>query len=116
MGVEEQSNYLTKYAKYQLRKVKLFPLLITAFVIFLFAVPYYIKDIPIEDDYEYTLPDSSVQNLTCPHYKMALFIFSEIENVDKRMLMREELFGITDNSIPCMKQDTTEIYYKFFVR
>ncbi|RIA98999.1 Glycosyltransferase Family 34 protein [Glomus cerebriforme] len=54
--------------------------------------------------------------MTCPHYKTVLFISSEMEQIDKRMLMREELFGITDNLIPCMKQDTTEILYKFFVR
>src|SRR4051794_26380652 len=118
MGIEEQSNYLTKYAKCQFRKIKFLPFLIAAFVIFLLVIPYYINDYNniIDDGYEYTLPNSPVQNLTCPHYKIALFIFSEVGNIDKRMLMREELFGITDNLIPCMKQDTTEIYYKFFVR
>src|SRR6266480_7686408 len=106
MGIEERSNYLTQYAKYQFRKIKFFPLLIVTFVIFLLVLPYYINDynnISVDDDYEYTLPNNPVQNLTCPHYKMALFIFSDLKDVDKRMLMREELFGITDNLIPCMK-------------
>ncbi|GBB83432.1 hypothetical protein RclHR1_10160001 [Rhizophagus clarus] len=113
----------------QFHKIKLFPLLITAFVIFLLAIPYYINDYnnilsssydsndnefvtsPLSDN-----PAEMMQNMSCPHYKTALFIFSEMEDVNQRMLMRETLFGITDNIIPCMKQDTNLIYYKFFVR
>jgi hypothetical protein len=115
--------------KSQFHRIKLFPLLITAFVIFLLAIPYYINDYNDilsssydVNDNEFTttpLPNNPVQimqNMSCPHYKMALFIFSEMEDIDQRMLMREELFGITDNIIPCMKQDTNVIYYKFFVR
>jgi len=30
--------------------------------------------------------------------------------------MREELFGITDNLIPCMKHDMNKIFYKFLVK
>ncbi|RIA95057.1 Glycosyltransferase Family 34 protein [Glomus cerebriforme] len=133
MGIEGQSNYLANYAKYQFRKLRLFPLLITAFVIFLLTIPYYINDYnnllssynTSENDNEYTTTtpttpttplDNPVQNMSCPHYKTALFISSVLEDVDKRMLMREELFGITDNLIPCMKQDTLDIFYKFFVR
>jgi hypothetical protein len=118
MGIE-QSNYSTTHAKPRCCKIKLFPLLITTFVILLLAIPYYIKDIQSIDDENTStalLLNNPVQNLTCPHYKIALFISSYVENYEKRMLMREELFGITDNLIPCMKQDTTEIFYKFFVK
>jgi hypothetical protein len=117
MGVEEQSNHLTNYAKFQFRKIKLPHLLIAAFILFLLIIPYYNNYYHNDVEYSPEIPfiDDSVQNMTCPHYKIALFIFSEMEQIDKRMLMREELFGITDNLIPCMKQDTTEIFYKFLV-
>src|SRR3954451_21908837 len=110
MGIEERSNFLTYYAKFQIRKIKLYHLLVTAFILFLLVIPYYNNYYNNDvNDNEYTpeIPfiDNSVQNMTCPHYKIALFIFSEMEQADKRMLMREELFGITDNLIPCMKQD-----------
>ncbi len=121
MGIEELFNY----TKYKFRKLK-FHLLIISFIIFLFATIYYINDynhifITSDNDFKVNTPktlffNDPVQNMTCPHYKIALFISSGMEQVDKRMLMREELFGITDNLIPCMKQDTTEIFYKFFVR
>ncbi|CAB4435037.1 unnamed protein product [Rhizophagus irregularis] len=124
MGMKEQLNM-----KGQFHKIKLFPLLITTFVIFLFAIPYYINDYndilsssyDVNDNESTTTPltnspEQIMQNMSCPHYKIALFIFSEMEDLNQRMLMREELFGITDNIIPCMKQDTNVIYYKFFVR
>src|SRR6266498_2870220 len=122
MGIEELFNY----TKYKFRKLK-FHLLIMAFIIFLFAT-FYINDYNhifttsddnFNDNYNTAKTpffNDPVQNMTCPHYKIALFISSGMEQVDKRMLMREELFGITDNLIPCMKQDTTEIFYKFFLR
>lgn len=115
MGIEEQSNWLTYYA---FRKIKLYHLLITAFILFLLIIPYYnnyYHSYVNNNEYSPEIPfiNNSVQNMTCPHYKIALFIFSQMEQVDKRMLMREELFGIADNLIPCMKQDTTEIFYRF---
>ncbi|PKC14898.1 hypothetical protein RhiirA5_494999 [Rhizophagus irregularis] len=115
MRTEERSNYSTYYT---FRKIKLYHLLITAFILFLFIISYYNNyyhnDVN-DNGYSSEIPfvDNSVQNMKCPHYKIALFIFSQMEQVDKRMLMREELFGITDNLIPCMKQDTTEIFYRF---
>ncbi|RIA82264.1 hypothetical protein C1645_835641, partial [Glomus cerebriforme] len=119
MGIEE--NNMKYYTICQFRRIKFSHLLITAFIIFLFAIPYYINDFNFNDNEFKSIStplfnDNPIQNMTCPHYKLALFIFSEMEQIDKRMLMREELFGIKDNLIPCMKQDTTEIFYKFFVR
>src|ERR1041385_7121825 len=99
METEEQSNYnysihYADYAKCQFRKIKSFHLLITTFVIFLLAIPY-IKDYNHNHDgvnnNEYKpIPfhNNPVRNMTCPHYKIALFIFSEMGQVDKRMLMR----------------------------
>ncbi|GES91189.1 glycosyltransferase family 34 protein [Rhizophagus clarus] len=123
--MEGQSNYLLDCAKYQFRKIKLLPLLIATFVVFLFAIPYYAKyneidNLPIVDVEGNATPlsndDTYTQNSKCPHYKMMLLISSEMENVEKRLLMREELFGITDNLVPCMKQDTSKIFYKFLVK
>lgn len=115
MGVEERLFY---YAEHKFRKF--FPLLIVAFVILLLSIPYYFNDDNGNENYnysEYTPPtEYPEQDMKCPHYKTALFISSELEQVDRRMLMRETLFGITDNLIPCMKQDTTEIFYKFFIK
>ncbi|CAB4479475.1 hypothetical protein RhiirA1_442993 [Rhizophagus irregularis] len=125
MNMEGQSNYFLDCAKYQFRKIKLLPLLIAIFVIFLFAIPYYTKynenDNPPLVDLEGNAPplsddDDNIQNSKCPNYKMVLFISSEMENIEKRMLMREELFGITDNLVPCMKQDTSKIFYKFLIK
>jgi hypothetical protein len=125
MNMEGQSNYLLNCAKYQFRKIKLLPLLIATFVIFLFSIPYYVKfnenDNPSLIDEEgnatpFSDDNNFIQDSKCPNYKMMLFISSELENVEKRMLMREELFGITDNLVPCMKQDTSRIFYKFLVK
>src|SRR4051812_16704561 len=124
--MEKQSNIMIEYAKVQYRKLKFVPLLITAILIFLIAIPYLTKDyvnteneIPPFGDEGY-IPitphdDDSTHNMTCPHYKIGLFISSELEDFEKRELMREELFGITDNLIPCMKQDSST-FYKFLVR
>ncbi|GBB93375.1 hypothetical protein RclHR1_02160001 [Rhizophagus clarus] len=119
MGTGEQSN-LSYYVKSQFRKLRLYHLLIASFILFLLIIPYYnnyYHNDFIDNGYSPELPfvDNLVQNMTCPHYKIGLFIFSQSEQVDKRNLMREELFGITDNIIPCMRQDTTEIFYKFVV-
>ncbi|RIA83469.1 hypothetical protein C1645_880475 [Glomus cerebriforme] len=118
--MEIEENNMKYYTICQFHRIKFSHLLIMAFIIFLFAIPYYINDFNFNDNEFKSIStplfnDNSIQNMSYPHYKLALFIFSEMEQIDKRMLMRKELFGIKDNLISCMKQDTTEIFYKFFV-
>ena len=121
--MEKLSDYLIEYTKYQYRKLKFVPLLVTTILIFLFVIPYLTKDyidighdIPPFDGEGYIPIPKPEENSICPHYKIGLFISSEVEDIEKRMLMREELFGITDNLIPCMKQDAYKVFYRFFVK
>src|SRR5438270_11087693 len=91
-------------------------IIITVALMFLITIPLYNnRDYEVPDVDIYVPLKTPKQDLKCPHYEIGLFITSEIEDIEKRMLMREMLFGITDNLVPCMNLDTTRIFYKFLV-
>ncbi|CAG8435424.1 981_t:CDS:2 [Funneliformis mosseae] len=108
MGIEKQPN-LSNYTKKQMRNLRLFLILFLVIVITFFTLSNF------TNDYGELSGNNNVQDMKCPHYKIMLLIYSEVENIDKRALMREGLFGITDNLVPCMKQDDA-IFYRFLIK
>ncbi|KAI7864183.1 galactosyl transferase GMA12/MNN10 family-domain-containing protein, partial [Spinellus fusiger] len=48
------------------------------------------------------------------HYAQVVIIASEAASIERRSLLRELYFGLTDTATPCMSYNT-DVYYKFWI-